>query len=432
MRIMIDGYNLALPRGTGVATYGYHLAEAIRGLGFGLEGLYGMRVPYNPRLREIMFYESLGRDHVTRAPKLWQTEFYREMSLIIRAKRARQVPVRGSVVAQPFAHRLPTFDQLFTAPDLFDQAMRHFRRFGRFLTIRVANPPDIMHWTYPVPVKLAGARNIYTLHDLVPLRLPYASLDNKRVYHKMISRIVDQADHICTVSKASQHDIETLFPKAKGRVTNTYQSVRMSTTSTPCEEDVAGLLQRIFNLTYQGYFLFFGAIEPKKNVGRLIEAYLALSTQTPLVLVGARAWGSEDELRLLQKDELNPFKTVFRNIRRIDYVPRSMLNNLIRGAKAVAFPSIYEGFGLPALEAMALGTPVLTSNISALPEVVGDAAVTVNPYDTADIANGLRKLDNDAELRARLKQFGLKQAERFAMDIYQNDLQAMYAKVMER
>jgi glycosyltransferase involved in cell wall biosynthesis len=430
MRIMIDGYNLALMRGTGVATYGVQLAQAIRTMGFGLEGLYGLRVPYNPRLREIMFYESMGRDHVTRPPKFWQPEFYREASLLLRPKQAREIPVQGSVVAKTFAHRLPDFDRLFTAPDVFDQGMRHFRKYGQFLTVRVPGPPDVMHWTYPVPVRLAGARNIYTLHDLVPLRLPYASLDNKRVYHRLIHHIVKTADHICTVSETSKADIETLFPAAKGRVTNSYQSVNMTAGLIASPADVAHQLQHNFNLPYQGYFLFFGAIEPKKNVGRLIEAYLSLATQTPLVLVGARAWGSEDELRLLQKDELNPFKSVFRNIRRVDYVPRSLLYSLIRGAKAVAFPSLYEGFGLPVLEAMSLGTPVLTSNVSSLPEVVGDAALTVNPYDITDIAKGLRQLDNDAELRTRLSALGLKQTERFSMDNYRRDLSAMYGKVM--
>jgi glycosyltransferase involved in cell wall biosynthesis len=432
MRIMIDGYNLALPRGTGVATYGVQLAHAIRTMGFGLEGLYGLRVPYNPRLREIMFYESMGRDHVTRPPKFWQPEFYREASLLLRSKMAREIPVNGSVVAKTFGHRLPAFDRLFTAPDIFDQGMRHFRKYGQFLTVRVPNPPDVMHWTYPVPVQLAGARNIYTLHDLVPLRLPYASLDNKRVYHRLINHIVKTADHICTVSETSNADIETLFPAAKGRVTNCYQSVNMTVGLMASQEDVANQLQHNFNLPDKGYFLFFGAIEPKKNVGRLIEAYLSLSTQTPLVLVGARAWGSEDELRLLQKDELNPFKTVFRNIRRIDYVPRSLLYSLIRGAKAVAFPSLYEGFGLPVLEAMSFGTPVLTSNVSSLPEVVGEAALTVNPYDVTDIAKGLRQLDNDAELRTRLSALGLKQTERFSMDNYRRDLLGMYSKVIAK
>lgn len=431
MRIMIDGFNLALPRGTGVATYGYNLALAARAEGLGIEALYGLRAPFNRKLRDIMFYESMGNEHVTKPPKPWQPSLYREFSLLARAKKAREISTDGNVIGKQFAHRMPEFDRIFTSPDLFDQATRHFRRFGTFVKVRVPNPPDIMHWTYPLPVKVIGAKNIYTLHDLVPLRLPFASLDNKRAYYKLIRACVNRADHICTVSQASQADIERLFPEATGKVTNTFQAVRLPPSALETTDvEVQASLRNIFNLPHKGYFLFFGAVEPKKNVGRLIEAYLSLSTNTPLVIIGTRAWGSEVELRLLQRDEVQPLKATFRNIRRIDYLPKNLLLRLVRGAKAVAFPSLYEGFGLPTLEAMMLGTPVLTSDTSSLPEVVGEAALQVDPYKPAEIAAGLHRLDIDAELRSRLSAAGQAQAERYSMANYQPVLAEMYRKVL--
>ena len=288
-----------------------------------------------------------------------------------------------------------------------------------------------MHWTYPLPVKMLGAKNVYTLHDLVPLRLPFASLDNKRAYFKLIRACVKKADHICTVSDASREDIERMFPLSSGKISNTYQAVRLPATALESSEsDIETLVRNTFNLPYKGYFLFFGAVEPKKNVGRLIEAYLSLSTNTPLVIVGTRAWGSEVELRLLQRDEIQPLKATFRKIRRIDYLPRSLLLPLVRGAKAVAFPSLYEGFGLPALEAMMLGTPVLTGNLSSLPEVVGDAALQVDPYKPLEIAAALKRLDVDAELRTRLSMEGQAQAKKYSMERYQSALADMYQKVM--
>lgn len=429
---MIDGFNLALPRGTGVATYGFNLAHAIQGMGMGVEGIYGLRAPFNRKLREIMFYESLGNTHETRAPSRgFNFARVRELSLLVRPKTAREIPLQGNVITGQFAHRLPSFERLFTSPDLFDQAMRHFKRFGLFLPVRVPDTPKIAHWTYPLPVWLVGAKNIYTLHDLVPLRLPYASLDNKRHYHKLIRACVKKADHICTVSEASREDIVRQFPMPDSKITNTYQAVRLPKSVTDVsDEDVETSVRSIFNLPYKNYFMFFGAIEPKKNVGRLIEAYLSLSTKTPLVIVGSRAWGSDVELRLLQKDEIQPLKATFRNIRRIDYLPRHLLFRLVRGAKAVAFPSLYEGFGLPALEAMMVGTPVLTSNTSSLPEVVGDAALQVDPYDVRGIAEALRALDGDAALRERLSMQGRAQAENYDMQAYQTRLADMYARVM--
>jgi glycosyltransferase involved in cell wall biosynthesis len=165
------------------------------------------------------------------------------------------------------------------------------------------NPPNIMHWTYPVPVELAGARNIYTLHDLVPLKLPYTTLDSKAFYRGIAKRCVEGSAHVCTVSEASRADILAEFDADPAHVTNTYQAAPAPTNrpATDTVEDAA-IIGRAFGLTHRGYFLFFGAIEPKKNLGRLIEAYLSIQSDLPLVIVGGRAWQSEGELQLLGPD----------------------------------------------------------------------------------------------------------------------------------
>jgi glycosyltransferase involved in cell wall biosynthesis len=159
----------------------------------------------------------------------------------------------------------------------------------------------------------------------------------------MIRALLDTADHIVTVSEQSKRDICELFAYPEDRVTNVSQAVHLP-------EDQIGkpidLVQRelegLFNLPYRGYFLFYGAVEPKKNVGRLIEAYLATNVDTPLLIVGSSAWKSEQELRLLTALDSG---TLRGRIRRLDYVPSNILITLIRGAKAVLFPSLYEGFG---------------------------------------------------------------------------------------
>jgi glycosyltransferase involved in cell wall biosynthesis len=266
---------------------------------------------------------------------------------------------------------------------------------------------------------------------MVPLRLPHTTLDNKRHYFKLVRACIRRGDRICTVSEASRRDIELLFPEARGKVSNTYQAVHIPPAIVEAsDEDVATSLTTMFNLPYKGYFLYFGAIEPKKNVNRLIEAYLSIGSKTPLVVVGTRAWGGDVELRLLQKDEVQPLKATFKNVRRIDYLPRQLLMRLVRGAKAVAFPSLYEGFGLPALEAMMLGTPVVTSTASSLPEVVGEAAIKVDPYSVGEIAAALRRLDGDEGLRGDLSQAGKARAGEYDMASYQQRLAEMYAQVM--
>jgi glycosyltransferase involved in cell wall biosynthesis len=433
MRVTIDGYNLALPHGTGVATYGYQLASAALGAGIEVGGLYGLRAPFNRRLRDVGFYEELGGGHQERATRRRGSfGWYREISLMLRGKRSRDIPLEGRVLTRQFSQRMPAFSQLHTAPDIFELANRNFARVGLFSNVHVARPPDVMHWTYPLPVRVQGAMNIYTMHDMVPLKLPYATADVKRYYYKLMRAIVRKADRIVTVSEASRRDIIEFFPAAAPKLVNTYQAVQLpGAIMEESEAELEAALRSIFNLPYKGYFLFFGAIEPKKNVHRLIEAYLSLATRTPLVIVGRRVWGSEPELRLLQRDETQPLKATFKNIRRIDYLPRSLLLRLVRGAKAVTFPSLYEGFGLPVLEAMSVGTPVLTSNTSSLPEVAGEAAILVDPYDMRAIKAGLARLDSDAELRARLSAAGLAQAERFSVARYQERLAALYEELAE-
>ncbi len=146
------------------------------------------------------------------------------------------------------------------------------------------------------------------------------------------------------------------------------------------------------------------------------------------MVVGGRAWKSEGELRLIQGAGAG--LAAVQSVRQFEYMPRPWLTALIQGARAVVFPSLYEGFGLPVLEAMQLGTPVVTSTESSLPEVAGDAALLVNPYDTGAIAGAMRALDGDPALRARLSAAGVRQAARFAMPEYQARLRGLYASVL--
>ncbi len=437
VRVGLDGFNLAMRRGTGVATYARTLSRCLHGLGHPVDAVYGMNIGARtpPALREVLFFDGLDQEGGRAPPKPLTPRWLREVSLSPRGLDAVPVPITGRVVIQALAARLPHQDRVLNAPDLFGAAERHFRRHGRFLRLRVPDPPAIMHWTYPLPIRLEGARNIYTIHDLVPLRLPYTTLDNKRFYFRLIRGCLRWGDHVCTVSEASRRDIQDLFAVAPDRVTNTYQAaIPPARALAQSDAQVAEQVRGLFGLEPGGYFLFFGAIEPKKNLGRLIEAHLTSGLATPLVIVGARAWRSEGELQLVQPSDafggVGAKPTRPQQVRQLDYLPAALLMTLVRGARAVVFPSLYEGFGLPVLEAMLLGTPVLTSTEGSVPEVAGDAALLVNPYDPAAIAEGLRRLDADDALRAELAGRGRRQAEQFSMSQYQARVAAMYADVL--
>jgi len=276
------------------------------------------------------------------------------------------------------------------------------------------------------------SRNVYTIHDLVPLRLPFTTLDNKRKMFGLLKKVSAEADHIITVSEACRRDIIELLGVEPERITNTYQTVTFPQEYLDRPEaTVANYLDGSFGLGMNGYLLFFGALEPKKNVGRLIEAYLSSGVEIPLILVLSPGWDNESQLQRLEEHEARFGAHNNRaTIRRFDFVNLSTLVTLIRGARAVVFPSLYEGFGLPVLEAMLLGTPVVTSATGGLPEITGDAALLVDPYDVEDISRAIKTIANDRDLRCELSRRGVAQSAKFSPERYQERVRGVYASLV--
>lgn len=416
--IGIDGYNLALPTGTGIATYARTLAATVNRLGWQSMGLFSMDVGSNVALQEILFFERLLNPAVRKLPL-----HRRLLSRLKGIPHLIEVP-RGTVDTRPIAERLPEFDRLVSGRGLFDAAFRNFRKSGKIATLTIQDPPDVMHWTCPIPLKVSGARNIYTVHDLVPLRMPYMTLDNKCFHHALITACVAEADHLCTVSSASAEELIELFPSAQGKVTTTYQTCDVADILDLPERESRNIVTN-FGLIPDGYFLYYGALEPKKNVARLIEAHSRLGSETPLVIITGRSWCSPTERHLLDSLSKKGGPLVV-----LDYLPRGMLRAIISHARAVTFPSIHEGFGLPVLEAMQLGAPVLTGNSGGIIEVAGEGALLVDPYDVSAIRAGLAALDQDPQIRRDLSMRGRKQAARFSAEEYAATMSAVYGAVM--
>jgi len=433
-RVDIDGFNLAMEEGTGVATYARSLKQSIQAIGGRVGVLYGRRLQnHEPVLREMDFFDtprrrwSRIRSIALASQSLWSV-------------RATEVELTGNVIFDDLKERFPEADVFWNVDNLFSAAATFFNVFGRSLVVRVPRPPAIMHWTYPLPIRVAGAKNIYTLHDMVPMRLPHTTLDDKRRYLKMVRHIARTADHIVTVSESSKADITGMLGLRDDQVTNTYQCFEPDSVNEGLEANDSSI-HSFLGLEAGKYFLFFGAIEPKKNVNRLLEAYLSVGSETPLVIVGKNAWMHERELRLLKLAEFNRRAGVqagwnateageVSRVLRIEHLPRKTLNGLIRNCRAVIFPSLYEGFGLPVVEAMSQGAPVITSNTSSLPEIAGNAALLVDPYSVSEIAEAIRKMDRDPLLRQELAARGRKRAAAmFSPEIYSERLRKVYAGV---
>lgn len=425
MKVSIDTFNLARSHGTGIATYGRILTQSAHALGHDVSLLFGGKTgkSSDPLLNEVLLMDEVREGKTLPIPVLVRHGIGALGGTSI-ARTGFEVPISRRVV-MPIG--LPReANRLWNVQNLFIEADIAFRATGHFTS--VANyGVDLAHWTYPLPIRMPKACNIYTLHDLVPLKLPYTTADTKRAYYRMCRRIARKADHILTVSECSRRDIIEMLGVGPNRVTNLYQA---SDTAQMIEGvsdiDVERYVEGVLGIEPKGYFLFFGAIEPKKNVARLLEAYLGSGTKTPLVIVGAPGWGNKHDMALI--DSMAALDTSKR-VRWLGYLPRATLTRLIAGARAVLFPSLYEGFGLPVLEAMQLGTPVITSDVSCLPEVGGDAPQYVDPYDVQSILEAIRTVDADQHLRADMASKGIVQARKFSSVAYQARLADFYGTI---
>jgi glycosyltransferase involved in cell wall biosynthesis len=431
--VLLEGCQLMLSEGTGIVTYARNLAAAVSANGYAADVLVGTDKklnPNDPAVNAVSLFDAVR-------PVPWGP-------IRIRLRRQFGAPTgirvheaALSAVSDPMAARFDGFDRVLAATDLDALARLHFARHGKPATVKLQETPTLFHLTQPIPLRVTGCPNIYTIHDLVPLKLPSSTRDDKRYVAGMLVHLARNADHIVTVSEFSRREIIDYFRIDEARVTNTYQAVALPPRALAWTDDeIARLVENIAGVAAQEYFLFVGAIEPKKNLSALIDAYAASGSQYPLLIAGGLAWQYEEELQKIGDERFLTYElhdntaTPRRRVRRLSYLPREHLVALMRGARALLFPSLCEGFGLPVLEAMSVGTPVMTSNVTSLPEVAGDAALLVDPLDTDDIARGIRILDSDGDLRAELKQRGLRRAASFSPEAYRQRIAALYRSVI--
>lgn len=433
VRLCIDGYNLGLTHGTGIATYGRALLNTARILGMRTEVIYG---PSSRRSTSNVVNEAniIGPPAPRKRP--WHEKVVRrlESQVGVLGVKAWPVEVSGEVLWPEARSGPPPADGLWAADNVFHRSFRTFRRTGRAVPITfdasAERPaPELMHWTTAMPVYARSSLNIYTVHDLIPLKAPHTTIHDRHAFMELHASVARRADHIVVVSEATRRDVVRLLKVPEERVTNTYQTISLPARyrDRPAAQ-VASELGAAFGLGWKDFYIHFGSIEPKKNLGRIVEAYLASGSKRPLVVVGGRGWLQDDETALIAQVKRDQAPASER-IRTYDYMSQSHLIGLIRGARALLFPSLYEGFGLPVLEAMTLNTAVLTSSAGALPEVAGEAALRVDAEDVDAIRRGIVELDNDDDHLEDLVRLGARQAERFSPEAYAERLRVLYAKL---
>jgi glycosyltransferase involved in cell wall biosynthesis len=325
-----------------------------------------------------------------------------------RLRRWASAPLTGSRCAP-----LDSAEGVLSGPaELFRQAQIFFEVHRRLLPVVTDARPGVMHWTYPVPLRMQGWRNVYTVHDAIPLCQPRLTPIKARRHLRLLRAIASSADRILTVSEAARTDIVESLGCLESLVVAIPQGVATLPSDAPPPT----------GLSHGGYYLYCGSIEPRKNLVRLAEAHQASGVARPLVIAGPDGWRARE---ILAQIAGRP------GVIRLPYQTHEGLGALIRHARALLFPSLAEGFGLPVIEAMNIGTPVMTSRLPALCETAGGAALLVDPHDVPAMAAAIARLDRDEALAATLSQAGRRRAEAFSLTAYAARLAALHAVLGE-
>jgi glycosyltransferase involved in cell wall biosynthesis len=287
---------------------------------------------------------------------------------------------------------------------------------------------DLFHAPHYVVSPLTRCPTVVTIHDCIHLRFPQY-LPNRAAHlyaRTMMTMAARRARRILTVSHASKQDIMRYLRAPAEKIEVIYNALDERLAAPPSQEEISRVRERF--LLNAPFVLYAGNIKPHKNVDRLIEAFSILrrhgAGETRLLLIGDEISKYPNLRRLVHRFQLHQY------VRFLGFVPDATLAALYRLASVFVFPSLYEGFGLPPLEAMASGTPVITSNVSSLPEVVGDAALLVDPTSAGAIAEAIARVLGEPALRADLVARGLARVNAFSWTRAATRTQQVYAEVL--
>lgn len=276
---------------------------------------------------------------------------------------------------------------------------------------------DIFHATTLFLPRLARTPSVLTVYDLAfkvnPEWFPWPAAD----FDARLRRALSRATHVVTISESTRQDLLKHYDIAPDRVTAVLlgPSHDAPPVSAPPPDPAIP----------EPYILYAGTIEPRKNVARLVEAWSRTKTESALVLAGADGWKFADVDEAIARSPRRD------RILRLGYVPADRLVRLYARARAFAYPSLYEGFGLPVLEAMRAGIPVLTCPRSSIPEIGGDAVIYAEPESIEEIATELERLDADTALRNRLATAGRERARTFSWERTAQETAEVYAAALK-
>lgn len=282
--------------------------------------------------------------------------------------------------------------------------------FGYPKLERLAGPTDVLFMPNLNMVSVSPfTKVVLTIHDLSPLLLPNFYNLKTRIWHKFINipKLVSRADKLIAVSEFTKTTLIEKLNVPANKITVAPLGVDTDNFRPSLSIDRLRDVRNRYSLPGD-FVLYLGTVEPRKNISRLIEAFELVEEPIFLVIAGKLGWKYNG---ILEQIKNSPKR---RYIKLVGYINEADKPYIMKLARVFAWPSLYEGFGLPILEAMAVGTPVLTSNVSSMPEVAGEAALLINPYNVPDIAKAISQLHTDNSLREQYIIRGLERSTQFS------------------
>lgn len=272
---------------------------------------------------------------------------------------------------------------------------------------------DVFHGpAFMIPLYKGDLKTVATIHDIVAYILPRTIPMKYSLYMKaLIGQVVKKADRLISVSESTKQDLVRWLGVPEGKISVVPQGVGSEFhPPLPGEEDRGELVRKKFGIRGD-FFLFVGNLEPRKNLIRIMQAFELARDKTgrdlQLVICGKQGWLYDDILAAYERIRRDS-EIVLTN-----YVDEADRLWLYQNTRTFLFPTLYEGFGMPVLEAMACGAPVITSNVSSFPEICGDAALLVDPYDVKGIADAILALEKSPDLRSSLREKGLERVKQY-------------------
>ena len=288
---------------------------------------------------------------------------------------------------------------------------------------------DLAHGLSYVLPRSRRAKKVLTVYDLTFMLIPQTHpLSRQKLLPNFVKRSVRDADAIIAISESTKQDIMSVFHVPDHKVTVTYLGVDHSTFNPNAPRAAIEKVKKKFSIT-KNYIFYLGTIEPRKNVDLLLKAFQRVKDQTDanfqLVLSGKVGWKVENLMKTIRA-LVNSGDVVHTG-----YISEEEAACLYNGAEAFVYPSQYEGFGIPVLEAMACGCPVIASNSSSLPEVVGDAGVLVEPNNMEELSEAIVKVIHDGELSRALKEKGIQRAAHFTWERTARTTRDLYVSLLK-